>query len=283
MNKNMPPSIYNKKIQQRREDPKSEELVQPLDLAELFHENTKISSYRMKDRKGLEINSHPLIIQLTSIPPKQYRSSLHIKLPYINHKTMNLKMPLVEAIRLRRSTRQFSSRALSLYKLSNILYFSNAVLKTSIEGETKIHHRTVPSSGGLCSIEVYPIVLNVKGLKQGIYHYDSLSNDLACLNNGNFREQLQKKMLFQQEFADASVILVITSWFSKLKFKYKERGYRYGLLDAGHVGAYVYLLSTALNLACCGICGFLDDEVNDLIGVNGLDECAIYLLAIGEK
>ncbi len=81
----------------------------------------------------------------------------------------------------------------------------------------------------------------------------------------------------------AAAILVPTSWFSKLKFKYKKRGYRYGFLDAGHVSENAYLVATALDLACCGICGFIDDEVNSLIGVNGLDESSVYLLALGEK
>lgn len=198
------------------------------------------------------------------MPPKEYRGLPHSKLPSVSKKTIALKIPLVEAVYRRTSTRNFSDSPLDLHKLSKLLYLSNAVLKAEAYGKNKIFHRAVPSSGGLCSIEIYPIILNVKGLEHGVYHYDSLNHQLDYLKNGDFRHHIQNKLVYQQKFSGAAVIQVLSSWFSKLKFKYGERGYRYGFLDAGHVGENAYLAAASLDLACCGICGFIDDEVNSL-------------------
>ena len=38
-----------------------------------------------------------------------------------------------------------------------------------------------------------------------------------------------------------------------------------------------------MNLGCCGIAAFFDDEVNDLVGVDGQEETAIYLGDSREK
>jgi SagB-type dehydrogenase family enzyme len=258
--------------------------LQDLDLAELFHENSKILPYVRRNKKGAEINSHPLILQLMSIQPKQYSNLVHVDLPAAGHKDMIPRVSLEKAIRQRQSTRRFSKHPLSIRKLSTLLYFSSAVLTVdTIDANYKLYHRAVPTSGGLNSVELYALALNIKDLKQGVYHYDSLNHRLELLRDGDFRTLVSRKLLFQSEFSNAAVILIVTSWFSKLKFKYGERGYRYAFLDAGHVGAHIYLLASALNLACCGICGFFDDEVNSLIGINSLDESAVYLLALGKN
>jgi SagB-type dehydrogenase family enzyme len=256
---------------------------QPVDLAEIFHENSKLFTYMRRNRKAAEINFNPLILQLMSIEPKQYISSSHVKLPSAKDTSTEQTLVLEKTIHSRKSRRQFSYRSLNINELSKLLYLSNGVLSVEANAGYKTFRRAVPTSGALCSVEIYPIVLNVRGLEQGVYHYDSLHHQLDYLRKGDFRDHVQKRLIFQQEFSNASTILILTSWFSKLKFKYNERGYRYALLDAGHVGAHIYLVSTALGLACCGICGFLDDEVNRLIAVNGLDESAVYLLAVGTK
>jgi SagB-type dehydrogenase family enzyme len=260
-----------------------EEHSQPIRLAELFHENTKILPHVKRNRKAAEINFDPFILRLTSIPPKQYENVTHIELPHVNRNTKISGMTLEETICQRLSTRQFSSSPLSLHSLSKVLYFSSAILEVITDGKYKSYRRAVPTSGGLTSIEVYPLVLNVKGIRQGVFHYDSLNHRLDFLREGYFKDYVRNKLLFQPEFSDAAALLILTSWFSKLKFKYGERGYRYAFLDAGHVGGHMYLIAACLNLACCGICGFYDDEVNSLIGVDGLDESAIYLIALGQK
>jgi SagB-type dehydrogenase family enzyme len=74
---------------------------------------------------------------------------------------------------------------------------------------------------------------------------------------------------------------VITAVFQRTRWRYKDRAYRYVLLDAGHLGENLYLAATSLNLGSCGIGAFLDDEVNRMVGADGSEEAAVYLVAIG--
>ena len=74
---------------------------------------------------------------------------------------------------------------------------------------------------------------------------------------------------------------MLTGIFSRMRWKYAERTYRYMLLEAGHVNENVYLAATAMGLAACAIGSFLDDDLNNLLGIDGHDEASLLLMAIG--
>ena len=76
--------------------------------------------------------------------------------------------------------------------------------------------------------------------------------------------------------------MIITGTFVKAVTKYGERGYRYVLLDAGHIGQNIYLIATALNLGVVGVCGFYDDKVNSLLSIDGLNESTLYIMLLGQ-
>jgi SagB-type dehydrogenase family enzyme len=86
-----------------------------------------------------------------------------------------------------------------------------------------------------------------------------------------------------QEFlGEANLVLVLTAIFQRLRWKYQERAYRYALLEAGHLGQNVYLAATSMGMGACAVGAFLDDGLNGLLGVDGKDEAALYLLAVGK-
>jgi nitroreductase len=55
------------------------------------------------------------------------------------------------------------------------------------------------------------------------------------------------------------------------------------LLEAGHVVQNVLLAATALELAAVPLGGFYDRRLDELIGVNGVDESSLYLVCIGVR
>jgi SagB-type dehydrogenase family enzyme len=69
----------------------------------------------------------------------------------------------------------------------------------------------------------------------------------------------------------------------RMRPRYQDRSYRYGLLEAGHVGENVYLGATAMGLGACGVGAFMDDAINDMLGVDGVEEAAVYMLAVGHR
>jgi SagB-type dehydrogenase family enzyme len=67
----------------------------------------------------------------------------------------------------------------------------------------------------------------------------------------------------------------------RMRPKYQDRSYRYGLLEAGHIGENAYLAATSMGLGACGVGAFMDDAMNEMLGVDGVEEAAVYMLAAG--
>ncbi len=82
---------------------------------------------------------------------------------------------------------------------------------------------------------------------------------------------------------ESAAAFIWTAIPGRSKWKYHERAYRYIYLDAGHIGQNLYLAATALGLGCCTIGAFFDGEVNDIIGIDGSKETAVYLGAVGNR
>ena len=86
-----------------------------------------------------------------------------------------------------------------------------------------------------------------------------------------------------QEFlGECGVVLFFTMILQRMRPKYQDRSYRYGLLEAGHVGENAYLAATSMGLGACGIGAFMDDAINEMLGVDGVEEAVVYMLAAGK-
>ena len=253
-------------------------------LSEIFHENTKMRRIRGGG--------------LYAIQPPVPRSSAHLQYAithafksYHSAKQVplaknlpGLAEPLEQVIRMRRSNREYSGAAVSLDSLSRILELSYGVTGEALaeDGATRFYKRAAPSAGALYSNEVYVVVLNVDGLDAGLYHYQPQHHSLELLRAADLRGDLMRAVLYPEVVASASMVLVLAALFQRTRFKYGERGYRFALLDSGHLAQNIYLVATALGLGSVAMGGFLDDEVNELLALNGVDEAVVYLMAVGQ-
>ena len=75
---------------------------------------------------------------------------------------------------------------------------------------------------------------------------------------------------------------MITALFQRTRWKYRERTYRYVMMETGHVGQNLYLAATALGLGVCAVGAFFDDALNDLLGLDGQTEAALYITSVGQ-
>jgi SagB-type dehydrogenase family enzyme len=81
---------------------------------------------------------------------------------------------------------------------------------------------------------------------------------------------------------EAAAVFIWTAVFERSKWKYEQRGYRYVYMDAGHICENLYLAATGLGLGACAIGALYDDELNAILGVDGVVESAIYMCAAGK-
>jgi SagB-type dehydrogenase family enzyme len=206
---------------------------------------------------------------------KNYPSAEVIKLP---QKPSRKSLDLIETLKIRRSFRSYSPEPLTLVDLSFLLWASTGVQRK----ERGFAFRTAPSAGALYPIETYPIVNKVSELEKGLYHYDLEGYALEKLEGGDFTKRIGQAALEQKTCMEASVVFVWTAIFERSKWKYAQRAYRYIYLDAGHIAQNLALAATSIGLGSCQIGAFFDDEINQILGVDGTDESAIYLSAVGQ-
>jgi SagB-type dehydrogenase family enzyme len=228
--------------------------------------------------KDYELHHDPAILQLAADAPLHLEDRPRVVLP----PPLAVAMPLAEAVVQRSSGRDFGPRSLTAEQLASLLYLGNGV-RPVVDGgaEFTAHRRNAANAGGLGSVEIFPIVLNVAGVAPGVYHFDSVRHDLARLHGGEFRSWLRERVLHQVEFAEAAVALVLTSAFGRLRAKYGERCLRFGFLDAGHVSENIYLVGTGLGLRVCATAGFVDDALDRALGLDGLEVAPVLVLLVG--
>ncbi|NOX60942.1 MAG: SagB/ThcOx family dehydrogenase [Chloroflexi bacterium] len=181
-----------------------------------------------------------------------------------------------ETVEQRRSHRNFRQEPLSLEELSRLVHAAQGIT------EPRSEFRAAPSAGALYPIEVYVAAHRVTQLPSGIYHYAVREHSLNLLKQGDFRSALMQAGLWQEFLADANVCLILSAIFQRTRWKYRERAYRYIWLEAGHIGQNIYLAATSMGLGACAVGAFHDDQLNELLGIDGEEEAALYLLAVGK-
>lgn len=179
----------------------------------------------------------------------------------------------------RTTNRNFAPDALTFETLSQLLKYSCGITH---EGGEFNPRRAYPSGGARYSLEVYPIIFNnVENVRAGVYHYNVKEHALETLSEQPFSPDDIAHLVAYPWVKHSSMLIVVTSVFWRSQMKYGERGYRYIMLEAGHLGQNVYLACTALGLKCAGLGGTRDTHLESLLGVDGLNESLVYGLVVG--
>jgi SagB-type dehydrogenase family enzyme len=205
---------------------------------------------------------------------KSYPSSKTIQLP---NPLQNTTTSFIEVLQKRKSVRSFSNQPLSKIDLAFLLWASTGIQRA----EHGYEFRTAPSAGALYPIETYIAANNVEDVEKGVYHYNIKNHALEEIILGNFGVKLAHAALDQEMCVDASVVFIWTSVFGRSKWKYQQRAYRYIYLDAGHIAQNLSLAAASIACGSCQVGAFFDDEVNSIVGIDGIEESAICLSAVG--
>ncbi|MGH7102640.1 MAG: SagB/ThcOx family dehydrogenase [Acetobacteraceae bacterium] len=247
---------------------------------ERYHVATRNPANAKRFIKAHETHYAPWVQRLVEEAPLHLDRGQRLPLPKPDGRLLG--MPVGRALVQRKSGRVYGDRPVSAVVLSTLLAAALGVRQRSEGGGGGgMIRRNVTNSGNLGSVEAYPIALRVAGVPPGIYHFDSVHHDLVALHRGQFQTWLRECVLFQREFAEAAVAVVLTSAFGRLKAKYGPRGYKLGLFDIGHVSENLYLVATALGLEVCATAGFVDETLDRALGLDGLDTATSLVVLIG--
>lgn len=236
-------------------------------IGECFQQETKYDRWRMPEHT-IDWNKKP-------VPYKEYPETRKV---VMDKPSRCGDMSLFEAILRRKSLRRFVDSPLSLDALSCLLWASSGIQRK----EMGFEFRTAPSAGGLYPIETYVIVHRVEGIDQGVFHYHVRMHALEELKKGDFRPHIAQAALGQAMCAQASIVIAWTALFERAAWKYRQRAYRYIYLDAGHMAQNLALAATSIGLGSCQVGAMFDNEVNDLLGVDGISESILYMSVVGQ-
>jgi SagB-type dehydrogenase family enzyme len=249
-------------------------------VSELFHENTKQhrSDARFVERI-LAATLDPGVQAVMKPTHKLYPGKQIITLP---RRFPPSKRSFDEALLMRRSRREFAKTPLPFSVAAKLLHHAYGVTGTLDAGPAHRQSlRAAPSGGALYPIEVYLLARNVEALPSGIYHFNPAANHLEQLcAKDPFADLI--RITYAEELRDAAFVLALTGVSIKNRVKYGERGYRFMLMEAGHISQNFLLSATAMNLNAFTLGGFVDDELDRLLQVDGFEETALYLMAAGK-
>jgi SagB-type dehydrogenase family enzyme len=193
----------------------------------------------------------------------------------------NTTLPIRVAVEQRRSVRNYTSQPLTLGELSYLLWVTQGVQKIY---RTSMTLRTVPSAGSRHAFETYLLINNVKTLKPGVYRFLALEHEIQeYIMSPDIADKIVSACLGQTFIKASAVTFLWTAIPKRMTWRYSDRGYRYLFLDAGHVCQNLYLCGDSIQCGTCAIAAFLDDDLNNLLGIDGKTQFVIYLATVGKK
>lgn len=186
---------------------------------------------------------------------------------------------LDEIISSRKSRRSFSAQPMSLEQLAFLLWATQGVRRIPGKGAVLRH---VPSAGARHSFETYLFVFNVSGLDPGLYRFLPLDEELVLTRNLPDMGLELAQAAFSQRFVSQGAVTFVWACIPyRMEWRYGPTSYRVILLDAGHVCQNLYLACEALGAGTCAVAAYDQEALDQLLGVDGIDEFAVYLAPVG--
>ncbi len=206
---------------------------------------------------------------------KQYPAGEELPLPEPGAEPP--KMSLWEAVAAPAAPR--TADAVTRRDLARMLSLAYRLTARSRHPGGVFYYRSVASAGALYPTELYVSVGASPDLPTGVYHYDIARFRLTRLRAESPVRQIAALVPAWRE-SPPSAAFFISGIFFRSAWKYRQRAYRYVLLDAGHLLANLVLAPKALGFAGLPASDFDDAGINALIGVDGRREVCLACCAI---
>ena len=239
-------------------------------MARTFHDSTAHSPYSVRT------SGHALDWDIKPFPFKVYTAVPAIQL---SREVDVVAAPALEAL----ARPAPAAGRLTLSALAAILYYSAGVTKKkTYPGGGEVLFRAAASTGALYQTEVYVVAGDVEGLPAGLYHFCPGDFTLRQLRAGDVRGALAEAAA-EPALARRAATLALTAIYWRNTWNYQARGYRHLFWDSGTMLANTLAVGDALGLGPRVLTGFVDAEVNHLLGMDPAREAALELVALGPE
>jgi SagB-type dehydrogenase family enzyme len=194
-------------------------------------------------------------------PPKTHRAPHAIELEWPE---AGSGLPLMAALSLRHSEREFSPEPLTAHQLGELLWAANGVNRGTGDG------RTAPSAHGCHEIDIYA------ALPQGVYQYDAPAHRLVLKHEVDARNLTG----YQDFVALAPLDLIYVINYGRLVDMPAQQRDIFAATSAGAMAQNVYLYCASAGLATV-VRGWLNRRaLADALGLNE-DELPVLSQTVG--
>lgn len=267
-----------------------------------FIESSKITRYNIDEfgKRIYEITNNSFIMRHICNNSAEFSAFENIPLPDDHDSECELLEKLQEIYRARTSTRQYASEGITFDEMSKVLQGGCFILEPPRrkEGDRPVmkempSKRNICSAGGLYPIELFLLSSNTTGLENGIYHYNQEQVTLDKFVPRNSLKDTDVKDIVREvffslgradiDFENVSGVIIMAGFLNRTAYKYQDRGLRFALIDAGAITQNLYLTCAAMDLGCCACGGYYDDELNEILGLDGSDETVLNVVLVGKR
>ena len=236
-----------------------------------YHQQTKHSYH------SIRFGTHTLDWANRPVPFKVYSEADRIPLP---HQWEESEIPALAAL-LPPDSSATPQSVPDLKDLARLLYHCAGITKRKPYPGGDILFRAASCTGALYEIELYLVCGDLNGLAAGVYHFDPRDFALEQLRSGDFRLLLAEATGGDPWVSGAPLTIVSTGTYWRNAWKYRARTYRHFGWDNGTILANLFAMSRALGFPHRLVLGFVDQEINNLLGLDTDREVALSLAAVG--
>lgn len=158
--------------------------------------------------------------------------------------------------------------------LSRILFLAYTITRKAVHGGGYHYYRSAASAGALYPVEIYVATHDVGGLGDGLYHFSIADHGLVPLRQEDVTGVLAD-FLHDPPGKHPSTMFLFTSIFFRSAWKYRDRAYRYHLLDTGHVIENLVIALKSQGFPFSLSYDFDDTKINHLIGLDETKEACL--------
>ena len=238
-------------------------------IARRYHQETKHSLHSLRsNRHFLDWRNEPLQYK---IYPEVELLPLPTQLPATGVSTFSALQ----------GEKQGREGAPDLLELAYLLYYTGGITKKLVHYGGETYFRAASSAGALYPIEIYLICADLPGLRAGVYHFNPARFGLHKLREGDFRNYLSAAGAWDRQLLQAPAVLVFSGITWRTAWKYQARSYRYHFWDCGTMLANALAATQALDLPAKILMGFVDRQVDHLLGIDGEQEKSLCLMPVG--
>lgn len=216
------------------------------------------------------MEGHALDWQNQPYPFKRYRDVKKISLPEVRDLN-SFELPFFPLCN-QTKTMSHADLELDIRTLARILILTESVTAKGRGGGMDFYFRSAASAGALYPTEIYLASNGLRGLEDGIYHFSVAEQALALIREGRFPNHGGNGSL--------GLTFFFTAVFFRSSWKYRNRAYRYNLLDTGHVIENHILALKALDIPHRILYDFEDDKINLLLGLDDTKEVALAVVDV---